>query len=303
MALLKSAFEDDGSWDINPKFPFSKLNLCRYIFIQNAAHGLHDNGFVNMRLLTCLYWLLLTIQVTIAATFMPLTQMMDKENSYPENIIFGQICLCQKLSKSNSVGIVAKYRLNGFIFPIVFGSLIVFWYVKIQAIMKTQCSSFKTFGCYGGKHRRNLQTFKENLAQSAYWICFIVLENVLCLLLRMHSESIGENTIFLIYNIYFVIFGDIAVGILLPLKYLILSKKKYQILWVSTIKQEEDIMKPNNISTKIPRRETTPEMLSQSFESSSNIRFETSSWKNKTHDKSILHNNRNTPRVTVIEIV
>ena len=80
------------------------------------------------------------------------------------------------------------------------------------------------------------QTFKKNLVQ-----------NVLVLLLKMHSESIEENNIVLIYNIYFVIFGDIAVGILLPLKYLIKQ-------------EEEDIIKPNNVSTKIPRRETTPEM-------------------------------------------
>ena len=29
-------------------------------------------------------------QVTIAATFMPLTQIMDRKNTYPENIIFGK---------------------------------------------------------------------------------------------------------------------------------------------------------------------------------------------------------------------
>ena len=295
------------AWDLSglPKNllqRFNVNNLCRYIFIQNAAHGLHDNGFVNMRLLTCLFWMLLTTQVTIAATFMPLTQMMDKENSYPENIIFGQICLCQKLPKSISIGIVAKYRLNGIIFPIVYGSLIVFWYVKIQAIVKTQCSTFKTFGCYGGKYRRNLQTFKENLLQSAYWICFIVLENVLVVLLRMYSEGIGEDNIFLIYNIYFVIFGDISIGILLPLKYLMLSKKKYQILWMSTIKQEDDIEKPNYVSTKIPRRETTPEMLSELIESSKNIRFDTSNLKNNTDDKFSFLNNSTIPRVTVVEI-
>ena len=231
---------------------------------------------------------------------MPLTQMMDKENSYPENIIFGQICLCQKIPESNSVGIAAKYRLNGLIFPVVFGSLIVFWYVKIQAILKTQCSTFKTFGCYGGKYRRNLQTFKENLVQSAYWICFIVLENLLVVLLRMHSEAIGENIIFLVYNIYFVIFGDIAIGILLPLKYLMLSKRKYQIIWMSIIKQEEDIERPNNVSTKIPRRETTPEMLTQSIESSKNISFE--SWNNKSDNKFNFPNNNEIPRVTVVEV-
>ena len=31
------------------------------------------------------------LQVTIAATFIPITQMMDRKNSYPDNIIFGKI--------------------------------------------------------------------------------------------------------------------------------------------------------------------------------------------------------------------
>ena len=273
----------------------------RYIFIQNAAHGLHDNGFVNMRVLTCLFWMLLTVQVTIAATSMPLTQMMDKENSYPENNIFGKICLCQKLPELNSVGVMAKYRLNGIIFPIVFGILMVFWYLKVQEIMKTQCSTFKTFSCYGGKYRRNLQTFKENLVQSVYWICFIILENVLVVFLRTHSEQIEENIIFLVYNIYFVIFGDITIGILLPFKYLMLSKKKYQILWVSTIRQK-DIERSYNKSVKIPRRETTPEMISKSIESSKKLIIQTSLIKSKTKERFIFYHNREIPRVNVVEI-
>ena len=36
----------------------------RYIIIQNAAHGLHDKGSVNMRALTGLFWMLFVTQVT-----------------------------------------------------------------------------------------------------------------------------------------------------------------------------------------------------------------------------------------------
>ena len=157
---------------------------------------------------------------------------------------------------------MTKFRLNGFIFPVVYGSLIVFWTLKVQAMIETQCSTFKTFGCYGGKYRRNLQTFKENLSQSAYWISFVVLENVLVALLRMFSDTIEENTIFLIYNIYFFIFGDIAIGILLPIKYLLLSIRKYPILWMSNLKKKDTVMeKSNNISVKIPRRETIQHLI------------------------------------------
>ena len=79
-----------------------------------------------------------------------------------------------------------------------------------------------------------------------------------------------------------------------------LSKKKYQIIWMSIIKQEEDIERPNNVSTKIPRRETTPEMLTQSSENSNNISFE--SWNLKTDNKFNFPNNNEIPRITVVEV-
>ena len=224
---------------------------------------------------------------------MPLTQMMDSRSSYPENMIFGKICILQKIPESISDGIVTKFRLNGIIFPIVYGILIVFWNLKVQAMIKTHCSTFKTFGCYGGKHRRNLQTFKENLAQSAYWITFIILENMLVAFLRMLSDVLEENTIFLIYNISFFIFGDLAIGFLLPIKYLMLSTGKYQILWMSThMKKNVVVEKSTNTSIKIPRRETTPTMITKTVES----------LENRANIRYTFNNIIEIPRVTVVEI-
>ena len=211
-----------------------------------------------------------------------------------KTFIIGKICLQQSIpSSSNFEGIMKKFRLNGFIFPIIFGSLIVFWTLKVKAMIKTQCSTFKTFSCYGGKYRRNLQTFKENLAQSAYWISFLILENVLVVFLRMFSDVIKENTIFLIYNIYFFIFGDIAIGFLLPMRYLMLSKRNYQILWMSNLKEKNNVMeKSNDISIKIPRRDTTPTMIIKPIES----------MKNRGKNKDIYQNIGIIPLVTVVEI-
>ena len=156
--------------------------------------------------MTCLHWMVLTMMISIASTSMPLSQILDNQSIYPENIIYGKICLQQKLNHKFDANI-PTFGLKGFIFPLIYCSMITFWNMKIQSIMKTQCSSFKTYSCYGGKYRRNLQTFRENLAQSLYWGIFIILENVLVLFLKMYSEELGERKVFIIYNIFFCSFG------------------------------------------------------------------------------------------------
>ena len=165
--------------------------------------------------------------------------------------------------------------------------------MKIQSMMKTQCSSFKTFSCYGGKYRRNLQTFKENLAQSIYWIIFIVLENVLVVFLKMYSEELGERNIFIIYNTLFVIFGDFMTGFLLPIKYIILSRRKYQILWMSSVNDPVNERSPKS-SVKIPRREFTPEKLKIPMNSSSSVQ--------RTMNKYIIFPSKENSSISVIEI-
>ena len=213
-----------------------------------------------MRLLTGLHWMVLTVMITIASTFMPLTQILDNPSIYPKNIIYGQICLKQKLTNYKSDGSIPTYGLMGFIFPLIYCSMIAFWNKKIQLKIKTQCSSFKTYSCYGGKYRRNLQTFRENLFQSLYWILFIIFENVLVLYLRMHSEELGERKVFMIYNTLFVLFADIVFGLLVPIKYIILSKKKYQILWINSVKDQVNTRTSKTL-VKMPRRDFTPERL------------------------------------------
>ena len=211
-----------------------------------------------MRFLTGLHWMVLAMMISIASTFMPLTQILDNKHIYPENIIFGKICLHQKLTNHMSDGSIPTYGLKGFIFPLIYCSMILFWKMKIQSLMKTKCSSFKNYSCCGGKYRRNLQTFRENLAQSIYWIIFIVLENIIVLFLEIFSEDLGEQKVFIIYNVFFVLFADIVSGLLIPIKYIILSKKNYQILWINSIKDEVNKRSPQT-SVKIPRREFTPE--------------------------------------------
>lgn len=244
-----------------------------------------------MRLMTCLHWMVLTMMISIASTSMPLSQILDNQSIYPENIIYGKICLQQKLNHKFDANI-PTFGLKGFIFPLIYCSMITFWNMKIQSIMKTQCSSFKTYSCYGGKYRRNLQTFRENLAQSLYWGIFIILENVLVLFLKMYSEELGERKVFIIYNIFFVLLADIVSGLLVPIKYIILSKKKYQILWINSVKDQVYTRSPKT-SVKIPRREFTPERLKISLNSP----------KAKSMSKYIVSPKKVVSTISVIEIV
>ena len=240
-----------------------------------------------MRVLTGLYWIFLMMLFSIASTFMPLTQILDKKSSYPENIIFGKICLMQKLSYNKSDGVIPAHSLKGFIFPLIYCSLIGFWNMKIQSIMKTKCSTFKTYSCFGGKHRRNLQIFNENLAQSLYWILFIVLENILVLFLQIYSDELGEKNVFIIYNIFFVVLADVVSGLLIPIKYIILSKKKYPILWINSVKDQVHTRSPES-SVKVPRREFTIERMK--------VPIEKSTEKNVVFPKKII------PKITIIEV-
>ena len=72
-----------------------------------------------------------------------------------------------------------------------------------------------------------------------------------------------------------------------------MTKRKYQILWTSNIKKKDIVMeKSNNISIKIPRRETTPTMIIKTIES----------MKNRSQNKYDYQNIRPIPRVAVVEI-
>ena len=62
---------------------------------------------------------------------------------------------------------------------------------------------------------------------------------------------------------------------------------------MSNLKKNDMVMeKSNNISVKIPRRETTPAMIVKTIES----------MKNRSQNKYIYQNIRVIPRVTVVEI-
>jgi len=69
MALPKSAFEEDGSWDINPKFPFCRFSLVLLLVLREKKAALSCTGKsfaldrgVNPRLISntdCVFLLIL----------------------------------------------------------------------------------------------------------------------------------------------------------------------------------------------------------------------------------------------------
>ena len=84
----------------------------------------------------------------------------------------------------------------------------------------------------------------------------------------MYSEELGEKNVFIIYNVFFVLLADIVSGLLVPIVYIILSRKKYQILWANSVKDQVCTRSPKTlVKIQIPRREFTPERLKISLNS------------------------------------
>ena len=197
------------------------------------------------------------MQVTTITLFLPISFMLS--GHYPENVVFGQICMRETLPKQNLRDIVKKDRMMGFIFPTIFASLVFFFYIKIKSLVKRHCTSQRTFSCYGGMYRRNLMTLSESLNNSFFWSSFIIFENVLLLVLRIYSEELGEKQIFVIYNTFFFLFGDIYICLYLPLKIIQTSKTQYAVLW--TKPKPQSTKNDSKVeSDKIPRRDFYPEV-------------------------------------------
>ena len=197
------------------------------------------------------------MQITVITIFLPISFMLSGD--YPANVVFGQICMLEKLPKQNLREIVEKDRMMGFIFPIIFASLVSFFNIKIKILVKRHCTSQRTFSCYGGMYKRNLMTLSESLNCSFYWNLFIILENILLLILRVYSEELGEIQIFIIYNTFFFIFGDFYNCIYLPMRIIHTSKNQYAVLWTkSEPKSTRTDCKEE--SNKVPRRDFYPEV-------------------------------------------
>ena len=141
------------------------LEYFRYFIIQNAEFGL--SKVENLTVFKSLFWLLLTVLVIFISTFLPLKQIFSEETSFPENIIFGQICLKQKFEKPETISI---HRLKGFLFPIVMGIFVYLWMRRNENVIKRHCNQQRNFSCFGGCYRRNLMTFTESVCIFYYWL-------------------------------------------------------------------------------------------------------------------------------------
>ena len=228
------------------------------MIVQNADYGFTVNGKVDMKIVNFLYWILFVVLVSISLTFLPISAIIDnKGEEYPRNVIFGKICLRETLPDKSFKEVLAKDRLWGFAFPLIYFTFILFWTIKNKFLVQDKCLAQKTFACFGGKHRRNLQTFQESMHQAFYWCLFIVFENILLVILESSSNQLGIQTIFIIYNACFYIFGDLYHGLYLPIKYIRLSRRDYFVLWASNNLQQQTLTRanPENCGQIIPRRE------------------------------------------------
>ena len=75
------------------------LYVPRYIIVQNADFGLvvKGTGSADLLLANVLYWLFISVLVIFASISMPVSQMIDNVGQYPDDLIFGKICLQRKI--------------------------------------------------------------------------------------------------------------------------------------------------------------------------------------------------------------
>lgn len=214
-----------------------------------------------MKIVNLLYWIFFILLVSISSAFLPFSAMLDRSpQKYPQNLIFGKICHLESLPEKSFKEVLAKDRLWGFAFPLIYFTFILFFTFKNKFLVQEKCLAQKTFACFGGKYRRNLQTFEESMHQALYWCMFIIFENILLMILESLTKQLGGNSIFIIYNACFFIFGDLYHGLYLPIKYIHLSRRDYFVLWASnnSVQPQQPSLPRNKREIdekKIPRRE------------------------------------------------
>ena len=232
--------------------------IFRYFIIQNAEFGFTVDGKVDMRIVNLLYWFFFLFLFSVSSAFMPVADIISDSENYPEKLVFGKICLHQTFPQKSFNEIISRDRLWGFAFPIIYFSFVLFWSMKNKNLVKDVCIARKTFACFGGTYRRNLQTFEESVFLSLYWCVFIVLENIIVIIIEAFHDQVSEQTVFILYNCFFFFFGDLFHGLILPLKYIILSRRDYFVLWSSNNSEDSspsDETRRSDPEEKIPRRE------------------------------------------------
>ena len=180
----------------------------------------------------------------------------------------GQICMLERIPSLTFQEIITRDRIVGYIFPTVYSVFSLFFFFKVEYCVSSQCLTRTTFrcqtnsdirfspallNCYGGKYRRNLLTFPETLKISCIWSFFIMMENITLILIQRFSADLSPRTTFMIYYGFLAALIHFYHGLWLPVRYLIISRDQYYVLWAER-RQDKETEEVQSVRVE-PRRD------------------------------------------------
>ena len=209
--------------------------MFRYFFVVHAEKGLILRGKVNINFLKIIY-AVFTLGMTVASYFSwPGSVMFD--NLWPANTVKGRICLHLRLNwdKDNTKetsDIYIKPRLIVIAMTLTIGLILFHFIRRVYFFVPQICISNRSHASLGGRHRRNLVTFKELSIFYTFVIGYYLLDSLLILVLYVTQDSITQEGVFLIYHSSCVIFDAIC-QIILPSHILVKTLTELPEIWTN----------------------------------------------------------------------
>ena len=217
-----------------PGIVFSFCSLVyRYLYVTMADRGFLVGGSDNLRLSNKLYFIfaffLCTFQTSI---YVSSAIKYDGTEQHMKQI--DRVCLLVGFDYSNLHPNVFK---DSFVKPLfiklvflsLFSCFTVFCKVRVQTYTKAVCPD-KKYSAFGGKYRRNFQTFSENF----FFFQSIVVYNLIGLCMHigyyLMGDSIDKDLMFNSWMIYSFIL-DLYTLLYLPARWLHLSRSRYLFIW------------------------------------------------------------------------
>ena len=222
---------------IGESFKIISVNLMfRFFFVVHAEKGLYIKNRSSSALMQGIY-VIFTFGWTVSGYLSWPGSVMFSAN-YPDNTVKGRICMNHRLdwdqdkrSKKTS-DIYIKPRLIVLALTMTVGFMMFFMIRRVKMFIQNLCSSNRSHACIGGRHRRNLLTFKELSCFYTFIILFFLWDSILIFAFYCVQDLVGSDIVFFFYQGNTALF-DLTCIILLPAFVLVKSQKNFPSLWTN----------------------------------------------------------------------
>jgi len=260
--------------------------LFRFIYVCYADRGLVRQGRVELVLANLLYLVLVSTAFFAFFAIFPLPQYFDRNLHnlhFPDNTFQGRICLQRQTfdflgPHTHRENI--KQRLLTLVTSAVFFIYVIGFKFKVERFVTSTCLNKTSFAAFGGRRRRNMYSFKEEVVLFKSIVIFNFVWSAFTLLAAKFPEFFSPPVVFYIINLIFFSYQDIFQGVILPLY--VLFKGNRAALWTKRLPQRRNVAWSTQTKCILPRRDFGP--LSTHHNSLSTYHNNLSSYHNKNPD-------------------